>query len=288
MALATIGVAFFVMGMKFVAWRLTGSVALYSDALESIVNVIAAFTAWLAISYAAKPADRGHPFGHHKAEYFSAVLEGVLIVIAALLILNEAARHLISPQRITEPAAGLGINMAAAAVNAVWAWLLVRTGRSERSPALVADGKHIMTDVWTSVGVVAGLLLAFATGWLRLDPFLAIVVALNIVWQGWKVISSSVDGLMDRAVEADQAALIHETILENAEGAIEAHDIKTRMAGAATFIEFHLVVDGGMTVERSHRLCDRLEAALKRHVPGARVTIHVEPEHKAKEEGIQL
>lgn len=288
LAKATIGVAFGVMAMKFLAWWITGSVALYSDALESIVNVIAAITAWLAISYAAKPADPGHPFGHHKAEYFSAVLEGVLIVIAALLILREAALHLVSPQRITEPAAGLGINIAAAAVNAVWAWLLIRTGRSERSPALIADGKHIMTDVWTSVGVVAGLILAFATGLLRLDPILAIIVALNIVWQGWKVISTSVDGLMDRAVEADQAALIHETILANADGAIEAHDIKTRMAGPATFIEFHLVVDGAMTVENSHSMCDRLEAALKREVPGARVTIHVEPEYKAKEEGIQL
>jgi cation diffusion facilitator family transporter len=178
--------------------------------------------------------------------------------------------------------------MAAAVVNAIWAWLLVKTGKSERSPALVADGKHIMTDVWTSVGVIAGLVLAFATGWMRLDPLLAIVVALNIVWQGWKVISSSVDGLMDRAVESEEAELIHKTIHANAGGAIEAHDIKTRMAGPATFIEFHLVVDGSMTVEKSHRMCDRLETALKREVPGARVTIHVEPEHKAKEEGIQL
>jgi cation diffusion facilitator family transporter len=288
LARTTIGVAFCVMALKFLAWWLTGSVALYSDALESIVNVIAAFTAWAAIRYAAKPADHGHPFGHYKAEYFSAVLEGVLIVIAALLILNEAVRHLMVPQKIDQPAAGLGINIVAAVINAIWAWLLVRTGRMERSPALVADGKHIMTDVWTSVGVVAGLILAFATGWLRLDPILAIVVALNIVWQGWKVISSSVDGLMDRAVEPDQAELIHKTILANAGGAIEAHDIKTRMAGPATFIEFHLVVDGSMTVEKSHRMCDRLETALKREIPGARITIHVEPEYKAKEDGIQI
>lgn len=288
LALATIGIAFGVMALKFLAWRLTGAVALYSDALESIVNVIAAVTAWLAIRYAAKPADHSHPFGHHKAEYFSAVLEGVLIVIAALLIVHEAAQTLLAPHSLTQPAAGLGVNLVAAGVNLVWARLLIRTGTDERSPALVADGRHIMTDVWTSAGVLAGLVLALATGWLWLDPVLAIAVAVNIIWQGWKVISSSVDGLMDRAVEHEDAERIRATILSNAGGAIEAHDIKTRMAGPAIFIEFHLVVERAMTVEESHRICDRMEAALKREIPGARVTIHVEPDHKAKEEGIQL
>ena len=289
LALASIAVAIGVMGLKFLAWWLTGSVALFSDALESIVNVIAATAAFMAVRYAARPADSGHPFGHYKAEYFSAVLEGVLIVVAALLILHEAANALLEGVgEMTSPGPGLAINLAAAVINGVFASLLIRKGREYRSPALVADGKHIMADVVTSAGVLAGLVLALATGWLILDPLLAILVAGNILREGWHMISESVNGLMDRAVEGEEARRIEDVIRSNAAGAIEVHDIRTRAAGRATFIEFHLIVDAAMTVEESHAICDRIETGLHAAVPGARVTIHVEPDHKAKDEGLLL
>lgn len=282
LAFWSIIVAFAVMGMKFAAWWLTGSVALYSDALESIVNVIAAGAAFWAINVSHKPADQDHQFGHHKAEYFSAVLEGVLIVVASLLILAEVLRAWQTPVALEEPGMGLGINAAAAAVNAVWAWLLIRAGRQERSPALVADGKHVMTDVVTSIGVLAGLLGAIATGWVFLDPLLALIVALNILFQGWKVITSSLSGLMDEAVPLDQNIRIREIISTNSKGALEVHDLKTRIAGRATFIEFHLIVDADMRVGDSHAICDRIEEALKAEIPSVRITIHVEPDDEAK------
>ncbi len=282
LAFWSIIIAFAVMGLKFAAWWLTGSVALYSDALESIVNVIAAAAAFWAITVSHKPADQSHQFGHHKAEYFSAVLEGVLIVVAALLIFAEVVRAWQAPTPLEEPGLGLGINAAGAVINAVWAWLLIRIGSAERSPALVADGRHILTDVVTSVGVLAGLLGALATGWLFLDPLLALVVALNILFQGWKVITSSLSGLMDEAVPLDQNIRIREVISANSKGALEVHDLKTRIAGRATFIEFHLIVDADMKVGDSHAICDRIEEALKAEIPSVRVTIHVEPDDEAK------
>jgi cation diffusion facilitator family transporter len=278
----SIAVAFAVMGLKFLAWWLTGSVALYSDALESIVNVIAAFAALWAISVSHRPADNDHQFGHHKAEYFSAVLEGVLIVVAALLILFEVARTIQAPQAMDAAGWGLGITMAATAVNAAWAWVLIRYGRRHRSPALEADGRHVMTDVVTSLGVLAGLLAAMATGWWLLDPLLALVVALNILWQGWKVIAASLDGLMDRAVTPAEHLRIRDLISANSLGAQEIHDLRTRIAGRATFIEFHMVVDAAMSVGDSHRICDRIEAGLKAEIPSVRVVIHVEPDEEAK------
>ncbi|GAA4118687.1 cation diffusion facilitator family transporter [Aminobacter aganoensis] len=271
-----------VMGLKFVAWWLTGSVALYSDALESIVNVVAAMAAFWAIKISHKPADMGHQHGHHKAEYFSAVLEGVLIVVAALLILFEVWRSWGVPMDAERPWLGLGINGIAAVINAIWAGALIRVGRAERSPAMVADGHHIMTDVVTSAGVLIGLVAAVVTGWKILDPALAVIVALNILWQGWHVISSSMDGLMDRAVELDEHMRIRDIISANSKGAIEVHDLKTRIAGRATFIEFHLVVDADMTVGESHVICDRIEDALRDDIPSVRVIIHVEPDDEAK------
>ena len=275
-------IAFAVMGLKFVAWRMTGSVALYSDALESIVNVIAAGAAFWAISLSHKPADRDHQFGHHKAEYFAAVLEGVLIVVAALLIIAEVWRSFQNPAPIEQAWEGLGVNGLAAAINAAWATLLIRVGRQERSPALEADGRHVMTDVVTSVGVIFGLVAAVLTGFHVLDPLLALIVAINILWQGWKVIGSSLDGLMDRAVTLAENMRIRDIISANSEGALEVHDLKTRIAGRATFIEFHMVVDADMTVGESHAICDRIEAALARSIASVRVVIHVEPDDEAK------
>jgi cation diffusion facilitator family transporter len=183
------------------------------------------------VTYAQKPADADHPFGHTKAEYFSAVIEGVLIVVAALLIVREATGALFSPVLPDAPALGLGINMLAAALNGMWAFLLIKAGREHRSPALVADGRHLWSDVVTSLGVFVGLVAALVTGYAILDPLLAIAVAINILWEGWKVIASSVNGLMDRAVEPADEAAIRKAIADNAGGSVNVHDLRTRVAG---------------------------------------------------------
>jgi cation diffusion facilitator family transporter len=282
LAFWSIVIALVVLCLKATAWWMTGSVALYSDALESTVNVIAAFAAFWAIRVSHKPPDEDHPFGHHKAEYFSAVLEGVLIVVAALLILTQVWRSFHHPAALEQPWQGLAVNGVATAVNAAWAWVLIRTGRRDKSPALAADGRHIMTDVVTSVGVLIGLVGVVLTGWRLLDPALAVIVALNILWQGWHVIGSSLNGLMDRAVDIHDNMRIRDIISANSKGAIEVHDLKTRIAGRATFIEFHLIVDGGMAVRESHLICDRIEDALKAEIPSVRVVIHVEPDDEAK------
>jgi len=207
----------------------------------------------------------------------------VLIVLAAMLILLEVWRvWQAGTIEIDAPWEGLAVNGIAALINAGWAMILIRSGRAARSPALVADGHHIMTDVVTSVGVIAGLVGAVLTGWMFLDPLLAAIVALNILWQGWKVIGSSLDGLMDRAVDMDEHVRIRDIISANSAGALEVHDLKTRIAGRATFIEFHLVVDAEMTVGDSHAICDRIEAALRESIPSVRVVIHVEPDDEAK------
>ncbi|TIW21103.1 MAG: cation transporter [Mesorhizobium sp.] len=282
LAFWSIVVASVVLALKVVAWYITGSVALYSDAAESIVNVIASVAAFWAIQVSYKPADQDHPFGHHKAEYFSAVLEGVLIVVAALLILNEVWRSWQHPAPLEQPWKGLAVNGVATVINAIWAWTLIRAGQNAKSPALTADGQHIMTDVVTSVGVFGGLVGAVLTGWHILDPALAVIVALNILWQGWHVIGSSMNGLMDRAVDTQEHMQIRDIISANSKGALEVHDLKTRIAGRATFIEFHLVVDADMSVGASHVICDRIEDALKAEIPSVRVTIHVEPDDEAK------
>lgn len=289
LALFGIPLAFGVMGLKLCAWWVTGSVALLSDALESTVNVIAAFLTYFVIRYAQKPADDDHPYGHHKAEYLSAVLEGVLIVVAALLIIREAIPALQNPTLPDAPFLGLAINGLAAVINAAWATLLIRVGRSHRSPALSADGQHIMSDVVTSAGVIVGLLLVLATGYAILDPVLAILVALNIIWQGWKVIAQSVAGLMDVAVSPEESEAIRQAIKENSEGSLGVHYLRSRRAGAATFVAFDLVVPSKMSVRDAHVICDRLEMAVHKAVPGTRVTIHVEPENEmAHGAGIEL
>jgi len=288
LAIGSVIVGLAVLALKLVAWRVTGSVALMSDALESVVNVATALAVIVALRVARRPADANHPYGHHKAEFFSAVLEGVLIVLAALFILREAWDGLMSPRALDAPGLGLMVNAGAGLINAGWAWLLIREGRRHRSPALAADGQHLMTDVVSSAGVLAGVALAVATGWWVLDPALAVLVALNILWSGWGVIRGSLSGLMDEAVSDAELDRIRRIIAESAGGetALEAHDLRTRHAGPVTFIEFHLVVPGETTVEAAHALCDRIEAALMGALPDARVTIHVEPEHKAKHSGI--
>lgn len=288
LALGSLLVGVIVLGLKSLAWWITGSVALLSDALESTVNLTTAFAALIAIQVAQRPADANHPFGHHKAEFFSAVLEGVMIIIAALFILREAFQGLLDPQPLDAPLEGLMINAVATAINAFWAFVLVRQGRCLKSPALVADGKHLWTDVVTSVGVALGVFLALITGWWLFDPLMAALVAVNILWSGSRVVKESLSGLMDEAVPEATLAKIRDMISEQAEGAVEAHDLRTRHAGRVTFIEFHLVVPGDMTVFDAHEICDQIEAAIGKAVPDSRVTIHVEPEHKQKHTGIVL
>jgi len=286
LAVGSLVVGVVVLALKAVAYWLTGSVALLSDALESTVNVVTAIAALIAIRVALQPADDNHPYGHHKAEFFSAVLEGVMIIVAALLIMYEAYKGFLAPRLIEAPVEGLLVNGLATCINAAWSWVLIRRGRALRSPALVADGQHLLSDVISSVGVTIGVLLAVVTGWVVLDPLLAGLVALNILWSGWKVMAGSLSGLMDEAVEKDVAQRIRSIIAAEAEGAIEAHDLKTRHAGRAIFIDFHLVVPGEMSVTEAHDICDRIEAALKSDVEHAVITIHVEPEVKAKHKGI--
>ena len=286
LAFGSLAIGIVVLGLKALAWWITGSVALLSDALESTVNVATALAALFAIHVAERPADAQHPYGHHKAELFSAVLEGVLIILAALLILRESYHGLMDPRVLDQPFEGLVLNGAATAVNALWCYVLISRGRRLKSPALVADGHHLLADVVTSLGVAVGIILALATGWWILDPALAALVAVNILWSGWKVIATSLSSLLDEAVPDATLALIRETISSEAAGALEAHDLRTRQAGRMTFIDFHLIVPGEMTVQEAHRVCDQVEGALRVAVPDVSVTIHVEPEHKAKHSGI--
>lgn len=285
-AVASVAVGIVVLSLKYYAYYLTGSVALLSDALESIVNVAASIGALIAIRYSSIPADANHPYGHNKAEYFSVVIEGALIIVAALLIFNEAYGAFRSPRALEAPLEGLAVNGAATVLNGLWCALLITVGRQRRSPALIADGKHLLTDVISSFGVLAGLLLSLATGIAVLDPILASLVAVNILWSGWRLVRESVGGLMDEAVPAPTLDSIREIISANAEGALEAHDVRTRHAGRRTFIDFHLVVPGDMTVSRAHEICDRIEQALRDEVDDAMITIHVEPEEKAKLQGV--
>lgn len=230
----------------------------------------------------AVPADQNHPFGHTKMEYIAAVGEGILIVVAALLILRQAYVGAINPNPLNLSVTGLALNAIASILNGLWSWVLIHKGRELRSPALVADGRHLFGDVITSVGVLAGVGLVLVTGWQILDALLAASVAIFILWSGWKLIRDSVGGLMDEALSPATLELIQNIIAAQAEGAIEAHDVRTRYAGRRTFIEFHLIVPGDMKVSHAHEICDRIELALEREIAGSSVHIHIEPEHKAK------
>lgn len=287
-ALKGIGVAVAVLALKIIAYAVTGSIALLSDALESIINVVVAATAFIALLVSAQPADANHPFGHHKAEYLSAVLEGALIIVAAFAIFREAYFHLLQPKELAALGLGIGANVLASAINAVWGLSLIRVGKRERSPALMADGRHVLADVVSSAGVLAGVIAVVLTGWLFLDAAVAALVGVYILWSGWGLLKESVGGLMDQAADPGTIALIGDCIAREAGGAIEAHDLRTRHAGPVTFVQFHLVVPAQMTVLDAHDICDRIENKLREIVPDVRVTIHVEPENKAEHSGIIL
>lgn len=275
-ALLSIAVALATMALKASAWLITGSVGLLSDAAESLVNLMAGIIAFFALRIAARPPDDSHNFGHAKSEYFSAVIEGVLIVIAAGVIGYTAVDRLLHPRELESVGIGLVISVIAAVFNGLAGLALVRAGRAHRSITLEADGKHLLTDVWTTAGVVIGVGLVALTGWLPLDALIAIVVAVNIVVVGYRLIKRSTAGLMDAALNADDVARIEE-VLESYRPEIDFHDLRTRDAGRLRFAQLHLLVPGDWTVQRGHDVVEQVETALRAAVPGLLVTVHLEP-----------
>jgi len=286
LAWCSLGISLLVLALKYSAWHVTGSIALLSDAVETIINVFAAATGLWALKVASRPPDENHTYGHHKAEYLSAVAEGVMVVITALVIANEALGAWLHPHLPRAPWIGVGLNGFGGAINLVWALVIIRAGRLQKSPALTAAGEHILSDVWTTVGLVAGFSLIPLTGWVHLDATISAIIALNVLRVGYGVIKASVSGLMDAAPDARTQEEIRAIIASSAVGAIEAHDLRVRIVGAMAFIEFHLVVPGTMTVDYSHAICDRIEAALRRDIGSALIHIHVEPDRKAKHRGV--
>jgi len=270
-ALATIA-------LKTLAWWLTGSVGLLSDALESFVNLAAALLAVSMLRLAAAPPDEGHQYGHSKAEYFSAGIEGALIVLAAGGIFATALPRLIHPQPLETAVLGLGISAAATAINLAMALILGRAGRRHHSITLEADGKHLMTDVWTSIGVITGVALVFATGWLLLDPLIALAVAAYIIWTGVGLMRRSVSGLLDAAISPDDQGAITKLFDEYSRRyGISFHALRTRQAGARRFVSFHLLVPDAWTVAQAHQLSEEIEARIRERVPSASVDTHIEP-----------
>jgi cation diffusion facilitator family transporter len=270
-ALATIGI-------KTLAWWLTGSVALLSDALEALVNLAAAVLALSMLRLAATPPDEDHAYGFSKAEYFSAGIEGALIVLAAAGIAAAALPRLFAPQPIEAPALGLGLTAAASAINLAVALVLLRAGRAHRSITLEADGRHLMTDVWTSVGVIIGVALALLTGWLILDPLVALAVAAHIVWAGVGLLRRSVSGLLDGAIaQADRDEIAKIFAEYSRRYGVSFHALRTRRAAARRFVSFHLLVPDEWPVSQAHRLSEEIEERIRELVEGAAVFTHIEP-----------
>ncbi len=263
--------------LKFTAYLLTGSVGLLSDAAESVVNLVAAFVALIALHVAAQPADEDHPFGHSKAEYFSAAVEGVMIFVAAVFILWTSVQRFLAPEPLDNVGVGLGVSVAASVVNGLVAMVLMRAGRRHNSITLVADGKHLLTDVWTSVGVVVGVTLVALTGFLRLDPIIAFLVGCNIIWTGWHLIRESVDGLMDHAPSAEDQATITSVIGEFVGADVQIHGVRARVAGHQQHVAMHVLVPGEWTVQRGHDLLEQIEARFLERFAHMSIDTHLEP-----------
>ncbi|WHU48884.1 cation diffusion facilitator family transporter [Gordonia sp. L191] len=276
-ALLSIVTAIVVIIMKLLAWRVSGSVGLLSDALESLVNLAAAVAAFLALRVVARPADAEHNFGHSKAEYFSAVFEGVLIIAAAVAIVVAAAERLAHPAELDSVGLGLVISVVATVLNGAVAVLLLRAGKRYRSMTLEADGKHLLTDVWTTVGVVVGVFLVMVTGWQPLDSIVAILVAINIVFVGGRLVWRSGDGLLDAALPAADLVKISGVLDRFRSEKVDFHDIRTREAGHERFVQLHMLVPGEWTIDRGHDLVEAVEDELHATLDHLRVTIHLEP-----------
>jgi cation diffusion facilitator family transporter len=277
----SIAAAITTIALKSSAYLLTGSVGLLSDALESVVNLVAAVLALIAIRIASRPADETHPFGHGKVEYFSAGAEGLMILVAAILIIVSAVQRLLSPQQLDDLGIGLVVTLVATAVNLVVGVLVLRAGSRHRSITLVADGKHLLTDVWTSVGVVIGVGLVAITGWLPLDSLVAIAVALNILWTGWGLVGHSTRGLMDHAMPPADVESVRRVLSsvagEYPSGEVDFHALQTRESGRERFVSMHVLVPGSWTVAEGHDLLEILEQRVRQALPGAHVHTHLEP-----------
>jgi cation diffusion facilitator family transporter len=280
--MASVVVAVVTITLKTLAWYLTGSVGLLSDAMESLVNLASAVFGLVMVTIAARPADEDHPYGHHKAEYFSSGFEGVLIIAAAIGIIWTALHRLLAPQPLEQVGWGLALSVASSALNGLLAWVMFRSAREHRSIALEADARHLVTDVWTSAGVVVGIALVSVTGWLWLDPFVAIGVALNILKEGFHLMWRSSQGLMDEAVEPEVLATIRQTLdgFEHRRGetAIVRFDhVTTRKAGQRRFVDLHMHMPAGWTLGRAAAVRASVEQALMSAVPGLRASIQLLP-----------
>ncbi|MDO8988080.1 MAG: cation diffusion facilitator family transporter [Sideroxyarcus sp.] len=263
--------------LKGIAWWLTGSVGLLSDALESFVNLAGALMALAMLSLAAEPADDKHAYGHGKAEYFSSAFEGFLILLAAFSIAYAAIERLLHPQAIEEVGVGLMVSVIASVINLLAARELLKAGRAYNSITLEADAKHLMTDVWTSAGVIVGVGLVWVSGWLWLDPVLALLVAVNIVWTGWQLLQRSASGLMDEAIPAEQIGAIEAILAGYRKQGLDFHALRTRQAGRHAFISLHVLVPGEWSVQRGHDEVERIEADIRAVVPFSHLTTHLEP-----------
>ncbi len=275
--LLSIVAALVTLALKSVAYILTGSVGLFSDAVESLVNVAAAVTAYFSLRYAARPVDESHTYGHEKIEFFSSGLEGVLIVAAAAGIAWYAVQRLISPQPLQPLGLGLGISLVASIINGITAVVLLRAGRRHGSIVLEADGRHLLTDVWTSAAVLLGLSLVWLTGVLMLDPLIALVVAANILWTGFDLIRRSFDGLMDHALPQQEQSAVRSAIERYLGPNMDYHALRTRRAGRRRFVDFHLLVPGKLSVQEAHTLTGRIEESVRGVLPDLEVTVHIEP-----------
>jgi cation diffusion facilitator family transporter len=277
-AIVSIVAALATIGLKGGAYAITGSVGLLSDALESLVNLAAAIVALLALSAAARPEDEEHRYGHSKAEYFSSAFEGALIMLAAASIIYASVRRLVAPQPIEQVPLGLGISVIASLINLCVARMLFRAGRRHHSITLEADAHHLMSDVWTSAGVIVGVGAAGMTGWQRLDPLIAILVALNIIRTGASILRRSLMGLLDTALPDELQRKITEILARHAkkEG-VRFHALRTRQAGAWRFVDFHVLVPGDWSVQRGHDLLEAIEEEVRAAVPNTSVFTHLEP-----------
>lgn len=263
--------------LKGIAWWLTGSVGLLSDALESFVNLAGALMALAMLSLAAAPADDRHAYGHGKAEYFSSAFEGFLILLAAVSIAYTAIERFINPQPLEAVGVGLLVSVVASLINLFAARVLLKAGRTNNSITLEADAKHLMTDVWTSVGVIIGVGLVWLSGWLWLDPLIALLVAANIVWTGWELLHRSASGLMDEAIPQEQLDAVEGVLRNYRRQGLDFHALRTRQAGRQAFISLHVLVPGEWTVQRGHDLVEQIEADIRAVVMFSHLTTHLEP-----------
>jgi cation diffusion facilitator family transporter len=273
----SIAAAVVTIGLKLVAYRLTGSVGLLSDAIESVVNLVGGIMALAMLTIAAHPADEDHPFGHHKAEYFSSGVESSLILLAAVSIGYTAVGRLLAPKPLEQIGLGLAVSVLASLVNLFVALLLLRVGRKRNSITLEANAQHLLTDVWTSVGVLLGVGAVALTGWQHLDPIVALAVAANIIWTGVGIVRRSIAGLMDSALSATDQAALQSVLNPHQEAGVGFHKLHTRQAGARKFVSLHVQVPGGWTVARGHQQAGRIASDIRQALPEAFVTTHLEP-----------